>query len=251
MTETSKPLGALLPGIVDNQIDATTLPAPSTTASAYLDLDSLPKRLDDTTLALVREIADSPLPAPERCDEEHFLRCMKSLDILPRKADDSSGKLRLKLYQAKLGGYSNGTLSYLVSKALEQCQWFPTISECLKILAGFPNRDVAEVRRSKARMLTDQEILSRIDDARQALNAQTLDQAGIDALPERWKSRLECEMLLWRWPDGRYTARTPRAVFEAMSEDEREAQRERNKAMFAQWEEMAPVEPKEGEANCA
>ena len=233
-TETLKPMGALLPGIVDQSIAATASSGPLTKPSDVLDLDSLTGRIDDATIGVLAQIADAPLPAPERADDDHFAKCLRSMAILPYRADDeTSGKLRHRLYAAKLQGYSNEALSFLVSKALDQCQWFPTIAECLAILRTWPNRDVADARRRKADYLIGWEWQKRMDEAMESLAARTMPQGEIDGLPAKWKRIAADKGYLWAWPDGRFTSRVDVL---SLPEDEREAERERNKAMFAEWE---------------
>ena len=233
-TETHKPLGALLPGIVDQSITATASCGPLTKPSDVLDLDSLTGRIDDATLGVLAQIADAPLPAPERADDDHFAKCLRSMAILPYRADDEiGGKLRHRLYAAKLQGYSNEALSFLVSKALDQCQWFPTIAECLAILRTWPNRDVADSRRRRADHLIGWEWQKRMDEAMEALAKRTMPQGEIDALPAKWKRIAADKGYLWVWPDGRFTTRVDVL---SLPEDQREAERERNKAMFAKWE---------------
>ncbi|WP_310530702.1 hypothetical protein [Novosphingobium sp.] len=150
---------------------------------------------------------NSPLPAEQTCDEAHLAACMKSLDILPRRADDTGGMLRLKLYQRKLGGYSNDALSFLTSKALEQCHWFPTIAECLNILAGFPNREVATDRRDTAKVLIRREANARMDDDLGLLKNRRMSQEQIDALPEFTKRVATERCTLWACKDGTHIAR--------------------------------------------
>lgn len=233
-TETTKPLGSLLPGIVDQSTAVTASCGPLTKPSDVLDLDSLTGRIDDATLGVLAQIADAPLPAPERADDDHFAKCLRSMAILPYRADDErSGKLRHRLYAAKLQGYSNEALSFLVSKALDQCQWFPTIAECLAILRTWPNRDVADARRRKADHLIGWEWQKRMDEAMEALAKRTMPQGEIDALPAKWKRIAADKGYLWVWPDGRFTTRVDVL---SLPEDQREAERERNKAMFAEWE---------------
>lgn len=219
MDNQAKPVGALLPGIANPSTAGTTSLVPSTEPRELLDLATLPARLDDSTLAMVREIANSPLPAPQRCDDQHFARCMKSLDILPRRADDNGGALRLKLYQAKLGGYSNGALSYLVSKGLEEFHFFPTIAECLKVLAGFPNRDIASNRREKAVTLIRWELQHRMDEWLARLADRTMCQAEVDDAPERWRRVAEAKGRLFACGDGSHMIRPGRALTDAEREE--------------------------------
>ena len=236
MTEpTAKPMGALLPGIVDSQTGVTASPEPLTTPAALMDLTTLPARIDDETMGLLREIATAALPTPVSCDDEHFARCMKSLDILPRRADDTGGPLRLKLYRRKLGGFENGALSFLVDRGLERFQFFPSIKECLDLLRAFPNRDRDAGRRGHAKSLIEREQQHRLHDAILAMRRREFSQTEIDALPAKWKQIAAEKMLLWAWPDGRFTVR--RNV-EAMDADEAEAERERVRAMMDEWADI-------------
>ncbi len=236
MTEpTAKPMGALLPGIVDSQTGVTVSPAPLMTASASLDLTTLPARIDDETMALLREISTAVLPMPVSCDDEHFSRCMKSLDILPRRADDTGGPLRLKLYKRKLGGFENGALSYLVDKGLERFQFFPSIKECLDLLRAFPNRDRDMGRRGHAKHLIEREQQHRLHDTILALQGREFSQTEIDALPAAWKRIAAEKMLLWAWPDGRFTVRRN---IDAMDADEAEAERDRVRTMMDEWADI-------------
>lgn len=246
-TETTKTMGSLLPGIVDQSIAGTVSCGPLTQASQVLDLATLPRRLDDQTLDLLREVMISPLPEPARCDDEHFAKCLRSMAILPYRADDATGgALRHRLYAAKLQGFSNEAMGYLVSKALEQCQWFPTIAECLRILATWPNRDVASARRGKAEVLVRDEMQARMNEALETLRRREIDQSEIDALPDLWKRVAAENCLLWAWPDGRFTARRDT---EAMSEDERIAYRAEVAAMQAEWETIKADLASESEAS--
>lgn len=231
-TET-KPLGALLPGIVGSQTGVTVSPAPSTTALASINLATLPARLDDGMMAMLRELVNSPLPVPERCDEIHFGRCMKSLDILPRRADDSGGNLRMKLYQAKLSGFSNGALSYLVEYGLERFHWFPSIAECLEVLKAFPNRERDGERKQQARHLMQREMNARMDEAIERLAGRNVPQGDIDAMPGFWKRVGADKGYLWAWPDGRFTVRRD---LSAMAPEAADAEREAVAAMLAEWE---------------
>lgn len=199
-------------------------------------------------LDLLREIVDAPLPAPLTCTDEHFARCMKSLDILPRRADDNGGALRFKLYRAKLGGYSDDALAFLVSKGLEQFHFFPSIAECVKLLATFPNREIAEGRKGRAKLLIEGEMQARLSEVLDRLRANEMTQAEIDALPDRWKSIAETKMLLWGWPDGRYTRRHTREEMDAMSEERREEVRAANRAMQAEWDRIVTAQSEQAAA---
>lgn len=204
--ETAKQIGALLPGIVEHQGEMTS-PERLTSKADLLDLSSLPARLDDGTVELLKQIVTAPLPPVEQCSDEQLARCLKSLDILPRKADDTSGKLRYALYRAKLSGYSDAALGYMTSKALEQCHWFPTIAECLTILAGFPNREVASDRKETAKLLIRREANARMDDDLLVLKNREMAQEQIDALPEFTKRVAVERCFLWACKDGTHIVR--------------------------------------------
>lgn len=192
-------------------IDGTGSKGPLTAAFPDLDLMTLPARLDDTTLAQVEVIANSPLPALSRCDDGHFLKCMRSLAILPKRADsETSGELRTALYQRMLGHLSHDAISFLTENALATCQWFPTIAECNTIVARWQRNDAAVQRRARAEGRARAERQARFDEAMDALAGRTLDQLAIDALPERWKAIAAERCYLWRHPDGTYTVRPDR-----------------------------------------
>lgn len=236
-TATTKPLGALLPGIVDQAIAPMASPPPSTTRLTDLDLTRLPRRLDDGTMATLREIANSPLPPAQHCDDEHFARCMKALDILPRRRDDEiGGQLKFGIYKRHLGGFSNDAMSWLVSEATRTMDWFPTPAQCLTVLRAWPNRDVAAARRDVAQSRIQQENQSRLEDALDRLGKRQGDQAWIDVLPEQWKAIAAERCFLWAWPDGRYTVRH---AIEMMPPEQQEQIRAENAAMFAEWETIA------------
>lgn len=232
-TETIKPIGALLPGIVTTE---TVTPAPSTNELNELNLDKLPKVLDDQTLALVTRLANSPLPASENCDEAHFAKCFRSIAILPRRADDGlTGKLRDGLYWAKLKGYSDAALSYLVSTALERCHWFPSIAECIEILKAWPNREIGSRRQGKARVIVQNELQRRMDETLAVLRRREMAQPQIDELAERLKRIAAEKGYLWGWPDGRFTIRYD---LDKLDPEDRDAERERIRAMFEEWDRI-------------
>lgn len=163
----------------------TDLPEPSTPRSNALAA----VRLDDQALAMLEELAISPLPALPPCDEGDFAELLRSLTILPRRADDEvTGKLRAKIYWRKLGGHSHDALKFMVSTALDELDWFPTIAQCQAILARWERRDDAVARKASAANLARAERRARFDDVMRALERRELDQAAIDALPLRLRA---------------------------------------------------------------
>lgn len=134
----------------------TALPAHSTDD---LDLTALPERLDDTTLERVKAIARSPLPPEAASTERHFNQCLRvMLAVLPKRgADELTGELFVAAYQRKLSQYSDAAISFLADKAMERCQWFPTIHECLEILTDYRRHDDAVRRRHEASQVAAKE----------------------------------------------------------------------------------------------
>lgn len=230
MTE-AKPIGETLPAL--SETTGTTSPEPSTTLADFttIDLTNLPKRLSDTQLAQVETVANLPLPKSSPSSDEQFAACMRSLDILPRRADDRTrAELRVKLYQRKLGVFPYHVLGQMVSKALDTCKFFPTISECLAMLPP-TDSDCASIR-ARAKSVAEIEHQHRLDDALAMMAKRELTDWDIEQLPERWKRIGEAKGYLWAWPDGRYTVRKDT---EKMTTEEIEANRADVAAMMAEW----------------
>lgn len=134
-----------------------------------LDLTRLPERLDNDTLDRVKALAQSRLPEPIPCGERHFTQCLRvMLAVLPkRQADELSGELFVAAYQRKLGHYSDAAISFLADKAMERCQWFPTIHECLEILEDYRRYDEHVERRALAASIQRKEEGARLWEERE------------------------------------------------------------------------------------
>lgn len=181
-------------------MDETALPRLST---GDLDLDSLPERLDDFTLAEVEKIAAAPLPALPTCDERTFGQILRMmLAALPRRqADDISGELFVAAYERQLGHMSRPQAEHMMDKALRTCRWFPTIAECLELAGDWRRRDDATARKGKAQALASGEYRERhrdktswVLDGRQ----EAMSQEGIDAMPEELKRiGIKCGALIY------------------------------------------------------
>ena len=140
-------------------------------------------------MAELEAVANTPLPRREPCDPAHFAKCMRSLSLLPSRADDETkGELRLAIYQRMLGNYPNGAISYLVERALAELNWFPSPKQCLDILADW-REPITEERRRRdlAINLIAGEKRMRFEDAMEALERRELSGAELEALPQRWK----------------------------------------------------------------
>lgn len=146
-------------------------------------------RLSDQRLAELEAVANAPLPRPEPCDPSHFAKCMRSLSLLPSRADDETkGELRLAIYQRMLGNYPNAAISYLVERALAELNWFPSPKQCLDILVDWREPISNERRwRDLAINMIECEKRLRFEDAMAAMERRELDGAALEALPQRWK----------------------------------------------------------------
>jgi len=175
-------LGRALPETAENP--RTALPLRSI---ADLDLTTLPARLDDATLAMVQEIADSPLCRPEPCSERHLGQCLRVMQaVLPkRNADEITGELFVAAYIKKLLPYPQDQISYLADQAMERCKWFPTIAECIEIMAGWRRVDDATQRQALASRLAANERHERRREAPATRWPRpAFTQATVDALPD-------------------------------------------------------------------
>jgi hypothetical protein len=130
---------------------------------ANLDLERLPERLDDSQLAMVRQIAEAPLPSLPPCDERHFMQCLRvMIAVLPRQAsDDLTGEIFVGAYQRQLAYWPADAITYMMDQATRQCQWFPTIADCLEILSGWRRADADTLRKGRAEGLYRREVNAR------------------------------------------------------------------------------------------
>lgn len=200
---------ALAPDILAGVTIGTDLPVPSTTRS--------PARLDDQALSLAEELANSPLPILPPCDDREFAKLIRAMDAaLPRRsADDVTGELRKRLYQNKLGGYPHAAVQFMVSTALEELNWFPTIAQCLEILARWRRDDGDVQRKASAASMARAERQARFDDVMRALELRQIDQAGIDALPIGFRVVGAERGFLRLHDDGVYRARPVQMTLDA------------------------------------
>ncbi len=151
-------------------------------------LIDLPERLDDSTLALVERIASLPVPALAAAPEDHFLKCMRTLTLLPsRQEDDLSAELRLALYRRHFGRYPAEALSHLVERATLECKFFPSPAECKAILDRWSRTDGPFRAHRLATLRRAQEWQARFDDVMARFHRGEVTQEEADALPERWR----------------------------------------------------------------
>lgn len=175
-------------------------------------LANLPARLDDNVLAKVDEIARLPLPILPPAEEDFFLKCMRTLRLLPGRGDDDlSGELRLNLYRRHFGHLPRDAIAFLTEHATLNCRFFPTPVECRDILKKWERTDEAYQAQRFARLRARQEWERRYEETMDRLRAAPDDitQAEIDDLPERWASIAETRGYLRRLPDRSYELRRP------------------------------------------
>jgi hypothetical protein len=196
---------------------------------ALTALRGLPDRLDDTALAMVEQIATAPCPALPRATPEHFAACLRSLSILPRRADDdSTGEQRVKIYARLLGEYPADAISYMTRTALQRCRWFPTVAECIEIMNAWRRDDAASVARVMARNMATHEHEQRYRELatrvrRACAGDGEFTTNDIDRLSDRQRAALDRDHLIWRMPSGRWRLCNQRWP-EALADDARHDQ---------------------------
>lgn len=193
----SQPINKFLAAVLENVTVETG-------SSELATVSSNVPRLDDRRMAELEAVANEPLPRPVPCDAAHFAKCMRSLSLLPSRADDETkGELRLAIYQRMLGNHPNAAISYLVERALAELNWFPSPKQCLDILADW-REPVSEERRRRdiACNLIAGERAMRFEDAMNAMAARELHGEALDRLPERWKLIAVEKGYLRLAPDG-------------------------------------------------
>lgn len=204
-------IGAALPAIQAGEVSETGFrPLAPTTL--------LPIRLDDQRLTELAIIAESPLPALLPCDGEEFTKLIMTMGTMARRADDeTTGKLRLAILRRVIGQYPREAIAYMVETAITTLEWFPSPKQCLDILAGWKRNDEAVQAKASAVASVRAERLARFDDVMSALERREVDQAGIDALPERVRAIGMERGFLRLHDDGVYRARPLPAAEEARS----------------------------------
>jgi hypothetical protein len=109
------------------------------------------------------------------------------LAALPkRNQDDGTGEMFVEIYRLHLGGCSREAMDYLTLRATAECEWFPTVKQCLDILEGWERNDEHVQRRNKAWTLIMQERSKRAREEKPHHYEQEklppFDQAFVDGL---------------------------------------------------------------------
>lgn len=152
-----------------------------------LGLGTLPARLDDQMLATLSEVANSPCPPAEPCDDRHLGQCLRMmLAVLPRRnADDLSGELFVAAYQRMLGHLPKDQISFVTETAMASCKWFPTIADCLEMAEGWTRKDEAflewrERKYAAQRLISDEDVSRSLEKFRP--KPEPVTQADVDKM---------------------------------------------------------------------
>jgi len=136
------------------------------------------------------------------------------MTAMPRRAsDDLGGKLLVETYRKMLGSAPREALHYMAERALRECEWFPSIAECTKLLSSWQRSDAPSKQKALASAIAEREVAARQSDAQDAmenvmarLQNGEMSQAQVDELPRQFRSIAEARGLLMI-VDGQYRLR--------------------------------------------
>lgn len=171
----------------------------STASSALERVRALPDRLDDELLPKVEQFALSPAPALPTADREAVMKMIVLLSDMPKRGDDdATGTVRAENLVTHLAGMPMAQLTWLVHEAHRRLTFFPSIKQLLELAEEWQRDDDALQARREAKLRVEQELRTRIEEARKRLKWEECEQEWIDALPDGMKRTLERERLLKR-----------------------------------------------------
>lgn len=116
----------------------------------------------------------------------------------------------MRAYSIVIGSYPTEAIEYLTGKALRDCQFFPSPSECLAILKTWARNDPAFRAKIEAQTAVRLERQARFDDLMRRLERSEVDQTEVDALNERTRRIAFDRGYLRRVPDGGFAVRGAR-----------------------------------------
>jgi hypothetical protein len=103
------------------------------------------------------------------------------LAVLPRqRSDELGGQLFVNAYYRQLGHWPNEAIGHMVDLATRKCCWFPTIAECLDLLAQWVRSDEPAQRQRHAAALSRRERNARLVDTDPA---PPITQADVERMP--------------------------------------------------------------------
>lgn len=98
------------------------------------------------------------------------------LAVLPKRgSDELSGELLANAYRRMLGHHTKAEINFLTEQVLGRCKWFPTIAECVEILAEWRRRDQYTEVQSDAYFLARKEHGRRLIDDRPPFEPKPVD----------------------------------------------------------------------------
>jgi len=141
------------------------------------------------TLEQCAQIVAAGVPALPKPNPEYLAKCLATLlAALPRRSSDEvSGELLFAAYRRKLSDLPDAQITFMTDRALERCEWFPTIAELLTIAGEWKRSDRAmrEYLHAEGRLRWAAQ--ERYERLMADIAARRLTQEQINDLPERIK----------------------------------------------------------------
>ena len=108
------------------------------------------KPTNDRQCAMLRQWAESTPPSPPvLATADELLDCIEEMKAnLPmQRMDDRSGQIKANTLASVLSEYTGEALAFLTCQAIRRLRWFPSVRDCLDILAEYrrpePDQQVA------------------------------------------------------------------------------------------------------------
>ena len=160
---------------------------------------------DRPTLDQCAQIVAAGLPALPKPSPEYLAKCLATLlAALPRRSSDEvSGELLFAAYRRKLSDLPDAQITFITDRALERCEWFPSIAELLTIAGEWKRNDRAMRDYLHAEGRLRWAAQERYENLMADISARRLTQDQINTLPERIKEaaftygHLHCEAGVW------------------------------------------------------
>lgn len=98
------------------------------------------KPTNDRQCAMLRQWAETTAPSPpELATADQLVDCLETMEAnLPRqRMDDRSGQIKANTLASVLSEYTADALAFLTYQAIRRLRWFPSVRECLDILAEY------------------------------------------------------------------------------------------------------------------
>lgn len=161
---------------------------------------------NDLTLAEATELRDLALFATRSdvavaATPDELANHLRFIDAtLPRRnADEETGRQRFAVYARMLSGYSNDALAFMSLEILRNYDWFPSPRQCIEAVERYsPPSTVSD----QALMIAGNRVQVLFDEWFERLRTETVEQAEIDAVPDRWLRIAETRSAL-RWTTER------------------------------------------------